>query len=69
MADKGQYQVFNFDTGDSEFDFAVENKGSISSLTFTRKRQGKPDDTVFMWVKTEWLDKIREELCITRHGT
>lgn len=64
MADKGQHEVFNFDTPGSEFECAIERKeylpgeSTLSSMTFTRKRQGKPDDTVFLWLKTEWLDVI-----------
>ena len=62
LADEGQYAIFNFDTVDSEFDFAVDTKRSLSSVTFTRRRPGKPDDIVFIWLKAEWLDKIREKL-------
>ncbi len=61
MAD-GCYEVFNFDTRDSDFDFAVEDEGSVSLLRFTRKRDNKPDDSVLIWVKTEWIDKIRREI-------
>ena len=59
MNGNGQHAIFNFDTPDSEFDCAVERgKSVLSSITFTRKRKGKPDDTVFLWLKTEWLDSI-----------
>ncbi len=68
MIDKGQHEIFNFDTPDSEFECAVERieylpgRSALSSMTFTRKRQGKADDTVFVWLKTEWLDVIAEAI-------
>lgn len=68
MGGNGQHEIFNFETAGSEFDCAVERKeylpgeSALSSITFTRKRQGKPDDTVLLWVKTEWLDDIAEAI-------
>ncbi len=62
MVDEGQHEIFNFDTGDSEFDFIIDKKGAVSFLSFIRRRQDQPDDTVKIWVKTEWLDKIRKIL-------
>ncbi len=64
----GQHEIFNFDTRDSDFEFGIWDRGSISLLTFTRKREGFPDDNVLMWVKTEWLDKIREQIDLRRRS-
>lgn len=65
---KGQWQVFNFDTPGAEFAFDLEPYGSISLLTFTRQRPDEPTDTVLIWVKTDWLDKIRERLSVGGDG-
>lgn len=70
MADKGQNEVFNFQTPGSDFECAIERKeylpgkSTLSSITFTRKRQGKPDDTVFLWLNTEWLDVIVDAILL-----
>ena len=68
MRDQGQHEIFNFDTGDSDFEFEAERKGSITSLTFTRKREGKPDDSVVIGIKTKWIGKIIEALKEDRGG-
>lgn len=62
MYDKGQDDVYNFDTPDAEFEFEVENHGSISLMTFTRKRLDQSDDTLRVWVRIEWLGKIAEQI-------
>ena len=64
MRNDGQHEVFNFDIEDSAFDFETETIGYVTSLKFIRKREGKPDDTVFIWLRTDWVLEVREALSL-----
>jgi hypothetical protein len=56
------HEIFNFDTPDADLAVTVMKKGTISLLTFVRERPDNPNDTVSIWLKTEWLERIQEKI-------
>jgi len=62
LGDTGQHSIFNFETPGADLDFAAQTSGSLTRLVFTRKREGEPDDSLLLWVKTEWIERIMHEL-------
>jgi len=61
-SDGGQHEIYNFDTKGAELGFEVEPRGSCTRLVFRRKREGLPDDTVIVWVKTSCVEVIAASL-------